>query len=132
MLMALQQIEKTFGDKTFLLRKKVPLQLQDWFSGQSKKMRKFIEFADLEGEALQAKMASLSDEEMDEMLQSQRDLQYYIAKKMCLKPVVTDTYIKDEADEDDAECFGFLFHQVQDSLERRFEALKKSPSAGRA
>lgn len=125
-------IEKIYGDKTFLIRKKVPLQLQDWFAGQSKSGRKFIEFADLKGEALASKMSALSDEDMDEMLSSQTNIQYHIAKKMIFKPVIDDKYLEDEADEDDAECFGHLFLQVQQSLEKRYEALKASPSTGPA
>ena len=111
-------IEKTFGDKTYVMRVKIPLQILDWAMRNAPNL-------------------DIDEEKGEEMTPEKIELSFVLrnmlARKMVLKPIMDKAYLEsDDADEDDFECLIFLQTMLGERIEARFEHLKVSPSDSHA
>jgi hypothetical protein len=118
--------KKKYGDKTFLIREKIPIQVLDWFKFQMKRIVKFRDFMEIQDESeRQEYLATMPDADFKELMVFQTDLRNQLAQRMIMDPQITPDYLENEADEDDDLCFESLQDQVMLKLTKRYEYLKK-------
>ncbi len=104
--------KKIFGDKTFEIRVKIPLQIIDWMMRNSTSLQNLEE-------------GEMTEEKVEKSLEVRNKL----AQKMIISPKITDEYLEEDADEDDLECFMYLQERMGNVIEAKFTDLKESPSS---